>query len=94
MANSKCILTDSGGIQEEATYLKKPVLTLRQNTERPITIHKGTNILVGTDLNKINLLIDKILSNKFTKGSDIRYWDGNTSKRIFKIISEKYLLQY
>lgn len=63
MMNSRIILTDSGGIQEEASFLKIPILTLRENTERPITIELGTNELIGTDFDKLKNLLDKILSN-------------------------------
>ncbi|MFX1392100.1 MAG: non-hydrolyzing UDP-N-acetylglucosamine 2-epimerase [Promethearchaeota archaeon] len=89
MLNSKLILTDSGGIQEESSYLKIPILTLRENTERPITIEKGTNTLVGTDFNKLKINLEKILSNSYKKGQDIEKWDGNTAKRIVDILKEK-----
>ena len=89
MLNSKVILTDSGGIQEEATYLKVPVLTLRENTERPITIEKGTNEIVGTDFEKIKNYISKILTDKYKKGQIIEKWDGKTSERIVNIIEKK-----
>jgi len=89
MLNSKVILTDSGGIQEEASYLKVPVLTLRENTERPITIKKGTNEIVGTDFEKIKNYISKILTDKYKKGQNIEKWDGKTSERIADIIEKK-----
>ena len=89
MLNSKVILTDSGGIQEEASYLKVPVLTLRENTERPITIEKGTNEIVGTNFEKIKNCISKILTNKYKKGQNIEKWDGKTSERITDIIEKK-----
>ncbi|MFX0025463.1 MAG: non-hydrolyzing UDP-N-acetylglucosamine 2-epimerase [Candidatus Hermodarchaeota archaeon] len=91
MIKSKCIITDSGGIQEEASYLKIPVLTLRENTERPITVEKGTNTIVHNDIEKIKLHIDEILSSNYKKGQEIEKWDGNSAKRIIKIIKEKYL---
>ena len=80
MYNSKAIITDSGGIQEEATYLNKPCFTLRKNTERPQTLieNGGTNILVD-DLENLKINIFNV---------KINYWDGNTSKRIFKILDE------
>ncbi len=89
MNHSRFILTDSGGIQEEASFLKIPVLTLRENTERPITIEQGTNTLVGNDFDKINFLVDDILTNQYKKGKNIEKWDGDASKRIVKIIKEK-----
>jgi UDP-N-acetylglucosamine 2-epimerase (non-hydrolysing) len=91
MINSKMILTDSGGIQEEASFLKIPVLTLRENTERPITIEEGTNELISNDFNKFKIYIDKILSDRYKEGQNIEKWDGETAKRIIKIIKEKLL---
>ncbi len=91
MMNAKFILTDSGGIQEEASYLKIPILTLRQNTERPITIEKGTNTLIGNDFNKLKMYVDKILSDSYKKGQEIEKWDGKTSQRIVEIIKNKVL---
>ena len=89
MINSKMILTDSGGIQEEASFLKIPVLTLRENTERPITIEEGTNELIGNNFDKFKIYIDKILSDRYKKGQNIEKWDGETAKRIINIIKEK-----
>jgi len=89
MANSKLILTDSGGIQEEATVLKVPCLTLRKNTERPITAEIGTNTIVGQDRNKILKQVNKILSKRYKKGKTPKYWDGKTAKRIIKILKKK-----
>lgn len=89
MTNSKLVLTDSGGIQEEASYLKIPVLTLRKNTERPITVDLGTNTIVGNDFNRAKVCIDKILSNNYKKAKTIDKWDGNTARRIVDIIKEK-----
>ncbi|MHA1915029.1 MAG: non-hydrolyzing UDP-N-acetylglucosamine 2-epimerase [Promethearchaeota archaeon] len=91
MMNSKFILTDSGGIQEEASYLKIPILTLRKNTERPITIKKGTNTLIGDDFDKLKTHLGEILSNYYKKGEPIEKWDGETSQRIVSIIQERIL---
>ncbi|MBD3213852.1 MAG: UDP-N-acetylglucosamine 2-epimerase (non-hydrolyzing) [Candidatus Lokiarchaeota archaeon] len=88
MKNTKMILTDSGGIQEEASFLKIPIITLRENTERPITVDKGTNVLVGTDKKKIERIVDQILSASFKKGQDIEKWDGKTSQRIVEIVKD------
>lgn len=89
MINSRLILTDSGGIQEEASYLKIPVLTLRKNTERPITIEKGTNTIVGNDFKKIKKCVDEILAGTYKKGQKIEKWDGFTAKRIVDILKDK-----
>lgn len=93
MLNSRFILTDSGGIQEEASYLNIPVLTLRKNTERPITVEKGTNTIVNKDFNKIKNHVNKILSNDYKNGQTIEKWDGQTAKRITKIIKEGFLTE-
>jgi len=89
--NSKFILTDSGGIQEEASYLKIPILTLRNNTERPVTIEEGTNTLLGNDILKLKKHLDEILSDTYKKGKPIEMWDGKASQRITNIIIDKVL---
>ncbi|HEC39589.1 hypothetical protein LCGC14_0577260 [marine sediment metagenome] len=94
MINSKLIITDSGGIQEEASYLKIPTLTLRENTERPITVEKGTNTLIGNDFNKLKMNLEKILLNSYKKGQSLEKWDGNTSQRIVAIIIKKVLKNF
>jgi UDP-N-acetylglucosamine 2-epimerase (non-hydrolysing) len=91
MMNAKFVLTDSGGIQEEASYLKIPILTLRKNTERPVTIEKGTNTLIGDDFKKLKKYVDKILSNSYKNGQNIEKWDGKTSQRIVEIIKKRVL---
>lgn len=92
MVNSKFILTDSGGIQEEASYLKIPVLTVRKSTERPITVELGTNTVISNDFNKAKEYINSILLNNYKLGKNIEKWDGNTSKRIVSILKEKVFL--
>ena len=79
---SKAILTDSGGVTEEATYMDVPCITLRENTERPETITIGTNELIGTDPKAIKPIMQKLFSEKWKKGGIPELWDGNTSKRI------------
>ncbi len=86
MNNSKFVLTDSGGLQEETTVLGVPCLTLRDNTERPITISLGTNILVGSDTKKIIAESDRILDGKGKKGQIPPLWDGKASERIVKVL--------
>ena len=68
MMNSKLILTDSGGIQEEASFLKIPVLTARKETERPITVDDGTNTIIGNDLIRAKRHIEEIFTNRYKKG--------------------------
>jgi len=82
---AKFILTDSGGVQEESTWFGIPCLTLRPNTERPITITEGTNQLIPLNTSKIIDASNNILSGKIKKGSIPYLWDGNTAKRIVKI---------
>jgi len=80
------VITDSGGIQEEATYLGVPCLTLRSNTERPITVTHGTNVLVGDDRASLIAELGKILEGNPKKGTTPPLWDGRTSDRIADIL--------
>jgi UDP-N-acetylglucosamine 2-epimerase (non-hydrolysing) len=80
------VITDSGGIQEETTYLGIPCLTVRENTERPITITTGTNVLVGFNTNKLRAELEKILAGKPKTGSVPPLWDGRTGERIADIL--------
>jgi UDP-N-acetylglucosamine 2-epimerase (non-hydrolysing) len=92
--NSKFVITDSGGIQEETSYLGIPCLTIRENTERPVTITHGTNILCGKDKSKIEKEVRNIINGKPKKGRRIKYYDGNTARRISDIILNKILKLY
>jgi len=89
MKESMFLLTDSGGIQEETTYLGKPCLTLRENTERPSTVTQGTNILIK-ELNKKKIMmhIDDIISGRLKKGKVPKYWDGKTAERIVNMLKK------
>jgi UDP-N-acetylglucosamine 2-epimerase (non-hydrolysing) len=89
MANAKIVLTDSGGIQEETTVLNIPCITLRDTTERPITLSEGTNVLVKNDPRKIVEEVEKILVGEGRKGCCPSIWDGHTAERIVKILAEK-----
>ncbi|MBS1591547.1 MAG: UDP-N-acetylglucosamine 2-epimerase (non-hydrolyzing) [Bacteroidetes bacterium] len=82
------IITDSGGIQEESTYLGIPCFTLRNNTERPITIFEGTNTLVGADVEKLKAHLSAFENGDIKNGKIPELWDGNAGKRIAKIINE------
>ena len=90
LSNSSGVITDSGGITEEAAYLNIPCLTLRDNTERPETVLSGTNFLVGSNPGEKDLkkLIQLITSNKWKQTKKIPKWDGKTSQRIYKILSK------
>ena len=87
MARARCVLTDSGGIQEETTALGVPCLTLRDNTERPITIREGTNRLVGADPSKIEPAVDDVLAGRWPTGARPKFWDGRAARRIVDVLT-------
>ncbi|MEN9628792.1 MAG: hypothetical protein RJA10_2019 [Pseudomonadota bacterium] len=82
MAGAALVLTDSGGLQEETTALGVPCLTLRENTERPITVEQGTNTMVGRDRQAILSGVDDILAGRGKRGRVPEYWDGRAAERI------------
>jgi UDP-N-acetylglucosamine 2-epimerase (non-hydrolysing) len=82
LANARLVLTDSGGIQEESTALSVPCLTMRENTERPITIAEGTNTLVGRDRARALACADEILQSGGKRGRMPALWDGHAADRI------------
>jgi UDP-N-acetylglucosamine 2-epimerase (non-hydrolysing) len=86
MDDAAIVLTDSGGIQEETTFLQVPCLTIRENTERPITITEGTNELVPLDVDVIASRVEERLSEESTTNSRPKKWDGRAAGRIAKIL--------
>ncbi len=82
MSGATLVLTDSGGIQEETTALAVPCLTMRENTERPITVEQGTNTLVGRDVGMILRLVEEILATGGKRGRVPELWDGRAAERI------------
>ena len=86
--HSKGVITDSGGITEETTYLGIPCITLRDNTERPETINIGTNVLIGANHLKIKPTLHKLLSKQWKKGEIPNLWDGKSGSRIVNHIIE------
>ena len=82
MAGARIVLTDSGGLQEETTALGVPCLTMRENTERPITVDQGTNTMVGRDINAIRAKAAEILRGEGKSGRVPEFWDGHTAERI------------
>lgn len=82
MARARLVLTDSGGLQEETTALGVPCLTMRENTERPITVEQGTNTLVGRDRQAILREVAAILAGQGKSGRVPEYWDGQAATRI------------
>jgi UDP-N-acetylglucosamine 2-epimerase (non-hydrolysing) len=86
MAHAKLVLTDSGGIQEETTILQTPCLTLRENTERPVTIECGSNRLVGTQPENIVRAFDEIMSGQAPAPKTPPLWDGRAAERIAEVL--------
>ena len=80
------VLTDSGGLQEETTALGVPCITMRENTERPITIEEGTNVMVGTNPTAIQTAADSVLDGQSKAGQRPALWDGDAAERIVLII--------
>lgn len=86
--NCKFVITDSGGIQEESTFVRKPCLTLRPNTERPVTVTNGTNTLIPFELECVNKYVKQIAQNSYKQGAIPYLWDGKATFRIVEILSE------
>jgi UDP-N-acetylglucosamine 2-epimerase (non-hydrolysing) len=89
LSRAKLVLTDSGGIQEETTALGVPCLTLRENTERPVTVTHGTNEIVGLDSAKIRNGVDTVLAGKWKSGRLPQFWDGHAAERIVDILKSR-----
>lgn len=88
MSRARVVLTDSGGIQEETTALGIPCVTLRENTERPITVSEGTNTVVGSDPDAIRGCVDKVFSGRGKGGRVPELWDGRASERIADVLKD------
>ena len=86
MAGARVVLTDSGGIQEETTILRVPCLTLRENTERPITVEMGTNQIVGQDPERIVAAYRRVVDGGMASGRIPPLWDGCAAERIVEIL--------
>jgi len=87
--NAKVVITDSGGIQEETTFLGTPCLTLRENTERPITVSSGTNVLIGRDWELLRRHFHSVLDSSCKPGCRPPLWDGKASERIAQILARQ-----
>jgi UDP-N-acetylglucosamine 2-epimerase (non-hydrolysing) len=83
---ARAVITDSGGVQEETSFLGVPCLTVRENTERPITLTEGTNTLVGRDISRLGTELQRVLGLPPTKPRAIPLWDGHAAERIAKIL--------
>jgi UDP-N-acetylglucosamine 2-epimerase (non-hydrolysing) len=88
MANARAVLTDSGGVQEETTILDVPCLTLRRNTERPITLEQGTNRLVEPERDAILASWSDVMAGRWRRGATPALWDGRAGARIARILAE------
>ena len=86
-SQAKVIVTDSGGLQEESTALDIPCLTMRSNTERPITVTEGTSTLIGNDVNLLSEQLEAVLSGSYKQGRCPELWDGKASERIVEILA-------
>ena len=86
--DARIVLTDSGGLQEETTALGVPCVTLRENTERPITIEEGTNVLAGTGAERILRAVEDVLAGRGKSGKQPMFWDGRAAERIVKVLAD------
>ncbi len=87
--HARLVITDSGGVQEESTFLGVPCLTVRENTERPITMTLGTNTLVGEDMALLRREAGHILAGQGKKGAEIPLWDGQAGRRIADVLAPR-----
>ena len=92
VCDARAVITDSGGIQEETTYLGVPCFTMRKNTERPVTVEQGSNVLVGGDRRQLLSELDRVLDGRFKKGRVPELWDGHAAERIVDILLERLLV--
>jgi UDP-N-acetylglucosamine 2-epimerase (non-hydrolysing) len=90
MAGARLVLTDSGGVQEETTHLGVPCLTLRPNTERPVTVSLGTNTVVGEEIERVAPLVDEVLAGRYKNAQPIPGWDGRAAERVAAALAERY----
>jgi UDP-N-acetylglucosamine 2-epimerase (non-hydrolysing) len=91
MSNAKVVMTDSGGVQEETTILEVPCITLRDNTERPVTVNHGSNILVGSKPENIVREFNRVIHENRSTMHSPRFWDGHAARRIVQILANDYL---
>ena len=92
-SQARVIVTDSGGLQEESTALGIPCLTVRPNTERPITVSEGTSTLVGNDPTKLRAGLEAVLNGAYRRGKCPDLWDGRAAERIAAILASWALVE-
>jgi UDP-N-acetylglucosamine 2-epimerase (non-hydrolysing) len=90
MAAARLVLTDSGGVQEETSHLGVPCLTLRPNTERPVTVSLGTNTVVGEEIERVEPLVEEVLAGRYKTAQPIPGWDGRAAERVAAALAERY----
>ncbi|MGB1247858.1 MAG: non-hydrolyzing UDP-N-acetylglucosamine 2-epimerase [Chitinophagales bacterium] len=88
ISTSKFVITDSGGIQEETTFRQVPCLTLRNNTERPVTLTEGSNVLVKYEVEDVVKYVNEIFAGTYKKGKIPQYWDGRATERIVEVLDK------
>ena len=88
MKDARLVLTDSGGIQEETTALGIPCVTMRESTERPVTVTEGTNTIVGSDPEKIRASFRDVMLSGGKQGQIPELWDGKAAERIAEHLSQ------
>jgi len=89
-SEATCVITDSGGVQDETTALGVPCLTLRENTERPITVSHGTNTVVGLEPSRLRREVEHILAGNGKRGCLLPGWDGHSTERILRVLQEYF----
>ncbi|MFY8016550.1 MAG: UDP-N-acetylglucosamine 2-epimerase, partial [Inhella sp.] len=85
------VLTDSGGLQEETTALGVPCITLRNSTERPVTVDEGSNVLAGTDPDRVFAACQQVLLGQGKAGRRPRLWDGHSAERIVNVLAARLI---
>ena len=88
VSESRLVMTDSGGLQEETTVLGVPCITLRDNTERPVTVEQGTNTVVGHDRQQVMSIVSDVLRNGGKQGRTPELWDGKAAIRIKSVLAD------
>ena len=88
VASARLVMTDSGGLQEETTVVGVPCITLRENTERPVTVDQGTNTIAGHDRELIMAVVDAVLTDGGKRGRTPELWDGKAAERIKQVLSD------